>query len=294
MTPLLERITTGDVLVADGAIGTMLFERGLRPGSCPETVNLERPEILEEIAALYLDAGAELLQTNTFGASPLKLACYGLEDQTERIVERAVQAVRAVAKDRAYVCGSCGPCGALLKPYGDTEPDAVAEGFRRQINSMVNAGVDVICVETMVDLREAALAIEAAKDIAPSLPVMATMAFDATPRGFHTIMGVNIEQAAKGLRRAGADVLGSNCGNGSEGMLKVAREFQTHTELPRIIQPNAGLPVQTGDQTTYSETASFMADCATQFLAAGVSIIGGCCGTTPEHIRAIRQAVDGR
>ena len=292
MRPLLERLQQGETLLADGAIGTMLLQRGLEAGACPESINLTRPQVLEEIARRYLDAGAEIIQTNTFGGSPLKLAMYDLDRQTEEINRRAVRAVRDAVADRAYVSGSCGPCGRILQPYGDADPDEVYDGFRRQMSALLDAGVDVICVETMIDLAEATLAVKAAKDISPDKPVMATMTFDATPKGFFTVMGVNVEQAAAGLRAAGADIVGSNCGNGIENMVRIAAEFTRHTDLPLLIQSNAGLPEMKGGELVYGETPEFMADKARELVALGVSIIGGCCGTTPEHIAALRQMLD--
>jgi 5-methyltetrahydrofolate--homocysteine methyltransferase len=292
MKLLLERLTDGEVLVADGAMGTMLLARGLEPGAPPESINLSRPEVLEEIARLYLEAGADIIQTNTFGGCPLKLAMYGLDDQAEEINRAAVRAVRSAVNDRALVSGSCGPSGAMLKPYGDTEPDEMYGAFRRQMEALIGAGVDVICVETMTAVEEAALAIRAAKDVDRDIPVMATMTFDATPRGYYTIMGVTVEQAAAELISAGADVVGSNCGNGIGPMIEIARLFRACTDRPLLIQPNAGLPETKDGELVYSETPEFMAERARDLIAAGVSIIGGCCGTTPDHVRALRATVD--
>lgn len=291
MLPLSDRLKQSGVLIADGAMGTMLFQRGLKPGECPERMNLEHPEILEEIARLYLDAGAEIIQTNTFGGSPLKLAMYSLDAKTEEINARAVQAVRKVVDDKAYVSTSCGPTGKLLEPFGDTKPEQVFEAFQRQLKVVIGEGVDLICIETMTDLTEATLAIKAARSISTSIPICATMTFDPTPRGFYTIMGTNIEQAVKGLTEAGATVIGSNCGNGMENMIKIAKEFKKHTTLPIIIQSNAGLPVMKNGVLTYPETPDFMANKSKELVEAGVKIIGGCCGTTPEHIEAIGKAV---
>ncbi len=291
MKDLLERIKNG-VLVADGAMGTMLMACGLKPGDVPESFNLTQPEILEKIASLYLDAGAEIIQTNTFGASPLKLSFYSLDGKTEEINRNAVLAVRKVVGERAYISASCGPSGRLLKPYGDTEPEDVYSSFERQLKTLIHSGVDIICIETMTDLTEATLAIKAAKTVSPSTPVMATMTFDPTPRGFYTIMGINIEQAAKGLETAGADIIGSNCGNGIENMVKIAREFRAYSTLPLIIQSNAGLPEIKGNKTIYPETPEFMAEKAKELVSIGVSIIGGCCGTTPEHIRALCEILN--
>jgi 5-methyltetrahydrofolate--homocysteine methyltransferase len=292
MAGLLERVKTGEILVADGAMGTMLYERGVNIHQCPERVNLTGPEILEEIARLYLEAGADIIQTNTFGASPLKLAKYSYDDRTEEIVGRAVKAVRDVVGDNAYVSGSCGPCARVLKPYGDTEPDEVYESFVRQMKAFAQAGVDVVCIETMTDISEAVLAVKAAKTISSATPVMATMTFDSTPRGFYTIMGVDVKTAAAELEKAGADLVGSNCGNGIEKMVEIAQGFRLCSRLPIIIQSNAGLPVMVKGRPVYRETPEFMADKAEGLISSGVSIIGGCCGTTPAHIAAIREVVD--
>lgn len=293
MRPLRERLAAGDVLVGDGAMGTMLFQRGLRPGEPPESVTLSRPEVLEEIARLYVDAGADLVETNTFGGSPLKLALHGLEAHAERVNRDAVLAARRAAGDRAYVVGSCGPSGRLLEPYGDTTTDAMAESFRRQMAALTGAGVDAVCVETMTDLVEAQLAVRAAREAAPAVPVFATMTFDPTPRGYFTIMGVTVAQAAAGLADAGADAVGSNCGNGIAHMVAIAREFRRCTALPLVIQANAGLPRTVGTETVYDETPDFMATQARALLDLGVLVIGGCCGTTPTHVAALRAMVDG-
>ncbi|MEK7667118.1 MAG: homocysteine S-methyltransferase family protein [Gemmatimonadota bacterium] len=293
MRPLLERLAAGEVLVGDGALGTMLFERGLPPGEPPESLALTRPAVLEEVARLYRDAGADMLETDTFGGSPLRLALHGIESRTEAVNRAAVQAVRRVAEGRAYVAGSCGPSGRLLEPYGDVSRDAVSESFRRQMEALIAAGVDCVCVETMTDLAEAQLAVRAAKAVSPGTPVIATMTFDPTPRGYFTIMGTSVAAAAAGLAEAGADVIGSNCGNGIEHMVAIAREFRRASTLPLIIQANAGLPKTVAGRTVYDETPAFLAGKARELVAIGVSIIGGCCGTTPEHIRALRAMVDG-
>jgi 5-methyltetrahydrofolate--homocysteine methyltransferase len=292
MGKLLQRIGGGVILVADGAIGTMLMAHGLQPGQPPESFNLTRVDVLEAIAKEYLDAGADIIQTNTFGASRLKLSTYSLQDTVEEINKNAVLAVIRAVEDRAYVSGSCGPTGQFLKPYGDTEPEEMCDAFREQISALISAGVDVLCIETMTDLQEATCAIKAAKDVGAAVPVMATMTFNHTPKGFYTIMGVSIEEAAKGLEMGGADVVGSNCGNGIENMILIAQEFKKYSRLPIIIQSNAGMPELKGDQAVYPESPDFMAGKAQELISLGVSIIGGCCGTTPVHTKALRRMVD--
>jgi 5-methyltetrahydrofolate--homocysteine methyltransferase len=254
-------------------------------------MNIENPKILEKIAQLYLNAGAEIIQTNTFGGSPLKLAMYSLDNKTEEINARAVRAVRKIVGDNAYIAASCGPSGRLLEPFGDTSAEVVFESFKRQIRVLIEEGVDLVCIETMTDLTEATLAVKAAHSISSSIPISATMTFDETPKGFFTIMGVTVEQAAKGLADAGADILGSNCGNGIAKMIKIAEEFKKHTTLPIIIRSNAGLPLLKDGIAIFPETSEFMAEKSQELFKIGVKIIGGCCGTTPEHIGAINKMV---
>lgn len=292
MEAITSRIGRGQVLLADGAIGSLLMARGLPRGAPPEGVNLEHPEILEEIARLYLEAGAEIIQTNTFGASPLKLANYGLGEQAGAINKSAVRAVRRAVGERAYVSASCGPSGRILQPYGDMEAEKMFASFQLQMQALIQAGADIICVETMSDISEAQLAIQAARSVSPSIPVMATMTFEATARGFFTIMGVTIEKASSELQKAGADLIGSNCGNGSLQMVAIAKEFRKFTGLPLLIQANAGVPELRAGQVYYPETPEYMAEMCRELIGAGVAVIGGCCGTTPEHTRAMRKVVD--
>jgi 5-methyltetrahydrofolate--homocysteine methyltransferase len=288
---LLERVRSGQRLLGDGGWGTMLMARGLEAGRPPESLLLERPEVVAEVARLYLEAGAQLLTTDSFGASPLALEKHGLVDRTEEINRLAVTTLREAAKDAAYVSASVGPTGRLLEPYGDTSKETMKAAFERQLEALLPAGPDVVCVETMIDLAEARLAVEAAKRLAPETAVLATMTFDRTPRGFFTVMGVSLEQAARGLAEAGADVIGSNCGNGSATMVEIARGLREHTELPLLIQPNAGIPESRDGAVVYPETPEQMAEQARLLVEAGVAIVGGCCGSTPDHIRALRQVV---
>jgi 5-methyltetrahydrofolate--homocysteine methyltransferase len=294
MENILERLRQGDVIVGDGALGTMLMQRGLKHGDPPEAFNLTKPQVLEEIASLYLDAGAEIVTTNTFGASPLRLQQFFLDKETETINRNAVEAVRRAVQDRAYVSGSVGPSARILKPLGDTEPEEVFSSFQRQIRALLAAGIDLVCIETMMDAAEAVLAIKAARSLDPKVPVMATMTFNKTPRGFLTLMGTSLENASAELEKAGADIVGSNCGDGMDKMVGIAREFRKHARVPVAIQGNAGLPVTEGTSLVYPETPEFVAEKAAEILQLRVQIIGGCCGTRPEHIRAIRKVVDSR
>jgi len=294
MRPLLDRLRSGDTVLGDGAWGTMLMDRGLDPGQAPEVFNLTRPEVLEDIARLYLDAGAEIITTNTFGASPPRLRQSGLEGQADAINRVAVEVARRVAGDRAYVSGSVGSCGHLLRPYGEADPVEIAAGFTRQIRALVDAGVDLLWVETMTDLAEAILAVRAARDVDQTVPIVATMTFRPTRRGPFTMMGNSIEQVVAGLSEAGADVLGSNCGSDIQAMVEIAREFRARTERPVAIRSNAGLPEHQAGKLVYPHTPAIMGAHAGVLADLGVRLIGGCCGVTPAHVRAMRRAVDER
>ena len=294
MEDLRARLARGEALVGDGALGTLVMERGLPPSRPPEWLVLEKPEALVEVARLYVEAGADLVTTDTFGASRLRLAMHGLAGDVERINRRAVECVREAVGGRVYVSASVGPTGRLLAPLGDTEPAEAEAGFAEQAVALAAAGADLFCVETMTDLVEATCAVRAARAAAPRLPVMATMTFERTPRGFFTVMGVPVERAMRGLAEAGADVVGANCGAGGAEMLDLAREILRHARRPVIVQPNAGLPVTRDGRTVYPETPDTLAGHAREMLGLGVAIVGGCCGTTPDHVRALRAVVDRR
>ena len=292
MNPPLERLASGETLCGDGAWGTQLMARGLASGDCPERMNLTKPEVLTEVAGLYLDAGADLITTNTFGGSPLNLGNHGLDTRTEEINRAAVAALEPVTAGRAYISASVGPTGKILEPYGDTAPEVVAEAFSRQIGALIEAGADLVCIETMIDLREAELAVRATRSLSTDIPIVATMTFGETPHGFFTMMGSTVEQACKTLVEAGADIVGSNCGNGIDTMIEIAGGFTRHASVPVIIQSNAGLPENREGELIYPESPKYMAERVSQLMDLGVGIIGGCCGTGPEHIRAIRAAID--
>jgi 5-methyltetrahydrofolate--homocysteine methyltransferase len=289
----LTHVRSGRVAIGDGAWGSLLIERGLRPGEPPELWTLEHPDVLASIARDYLEAGAEILTTNTFGGSPLRLSRYGLAARTEEINARAAEVALRAADGRAWVSASIGPTGLLLKPLGDLEPDAAHESFERQIRALVAAGVDVLCIETMTDLAEATLAIRAARAVTRNVPVIATMTFEVGLSGASpaTVMGVGVERASVALVEAGADVVGANCGRGVAEMAAVARAFSACSPVPISLRPNAGLPRHEGGRMVYSETPEQFAAAAAELLQAGVWILGGCCGTTPAHIRAVAEVV---
>jgi 5-methyltetrahydrofolate--homocysteine methyltransferase len=292
MEDILVRLGRGEIIVGDGALGTMLMKYVSTHGEPPEMCNLTKSHLVEEIASSFLDAGAEIVTTNTFGASPLRLRKFSLDKEADQINRRAVETARKVVESKAYVSGSVGPSAQLLKPLGKTDPEEIYASFRQQINTLISSGVDIICIETMTDIAEAVIAINAVRSLDSKIPVMATITFMQNPRGFFTIMGTSVKNAAETLEKAGANIIGSNCGNGSEQMVLIAEEFKKHSRLPVAIQTNAGLPKRGDKGVIYPETPEFLAGRAKEMLNLGVQIIGGCCGTEPEHIRAIRQMVD--
>jgi 5-methyltetrahydrofolate--homocysteine methyltransferase len=289
---LLPRLKRRGVLVGDGAWGTQLMQRGLPDGQPPEWFALERPEVIEEVARLYVAAGADLVTTDSFGGNSFRLALHGLDSEHDRINRQAVEAVRRAVAGRALVSASVGPSGRLLEPFGDVAPQALEDVFAEQIAVLAAAGADLVCIETMSDLNEATAAVRAAKRVAPGLPVMATMTFERTPRGYFTVMGTSVDAAVGGLSAAGADVIGSNCGTGIEDMIEIARAMARVATLPLAFQPNAGLPDARDGALVYNQAPEQLAARVPELLALGVAIVGGCCGTTPDHVRAVRQAVD--
>jgi 5-methyltetrahydrofolate--homocysteine methyltransferase len=292
MKSLVDRVRRRERIVGDGAIGTMLIARGLPSGQPPERWTFERPNVVEEVARAYADAGAELITTNSFGGSPIRLRLHGLESRLEDINAGAVLLARGGAEGRAHVIASIGPTGQLLRPLGSLDSGTVSDGFRRQAAALAGAGVDGFIIETMTDIEEAVLAVEAVRVEAPGVPVFATMTFDQTPRGAFTVMGVSVARACARLEQAGAEAIGANCGTGPEAMLGIARQFAETTTLPLIFQPNAGLPQHVSGRLVYPQRPDAFAASLAQ-LAPHATILGGCCGTTPEHIAALKSVVAG-
>uniref|UniRef100_A0A831UBM1 Methionine synthase n=1 Tax=Geobacter metallireducens TaxID=28232 RepID=A0A831UBM1_GEOME len=279
------------VLVLDGAMGTMLQERGLRPGQSPEELNLAMPEVVAGVHREYLEAGADIIVTNTFGGTRPKLEHYGLEEKVREINARAVEIAREVCGDRAYVAASMGPTGLFVEPVGEVTFDAMAGFFREQAAPLIDAGADLITLETFLDIKEIRAAVIAIRELSPTIPIIAQLTFDNEGR---TVLGTPPEAAAVTLAAAGADVVGSNCGLGPDGICAVMGAMREVTRLPLISQANAGLPKLVDGRTVFPGTPDDMTAFHDRMLELNVRIIGGCCGTTPAHIRAIKEALAGR
>jgi len=279
------------VLVLDGAMGTMLQERGLRPGQSPEELNLTMPDVVAGVHREYLEAGADIIVTNTFGGTRPKLEHYGLEERAREINARAVAIAKEVCGDRAYVAASVGPTGLFVEPVGEVTFDAMAGFFREQAAPLIDAGADLITLETFLDIKEIRAAVIAIRELSPSIPIIAQLTFDNEGR---TVLGTTPEAAAVTLAAAGADIVGSNCGLGPDGICAVMGAMRGVTRLPLISQANAGLPKLVEGKTVFPGTPDDMTAFHDRLLELNVRVIGGCCGTTPAHIRAIKEALAGR
>lgn len=286
---VLDKIAGGKVLVSDGAWGTFLHQKGLKADECPESWNLQRPEVVLEIASSYVEAGADIVLTNSFGASPLKLEGYGLEAQTIELNRSAAELSKKAAGDRALVMGSMGPTGKMVM-MGEVSPQEVFNGFMEQAKGLADGGVDGIVIETMTDPEEAKLAIEAVKK-ASSLDVGCTFTFSKNQDGvYRTMMGTDVEAYLEMALSAGADIIGANCGNGTAGMIEIVKVIRAlDPDIPVLVHANAGLPIYQDGKTVFPESATEMSSQMEELVKAGANIVGGCCGTTPEHIRQIVQ-----
>jgi 5-methyltetrahydrofolate--homocysteine methyltransferase len=290
---LLELIKSKKILVSDGAWGTSLFKRGLQVGECPEEWNISRSDIVKEIAESYIDAGSDIICTNSFGGNRLKLMQYGLHYKTTKINETAASISRLAAKDK-IVFGSIGPTGKFLIT-GDVSEQEMYEAYHEQAAALKSGGADLILFETFYDFEEARIAIRSVKDNL-NIPVACTFTFDKQPDNtYKSIMGISPAIFAAEISEMDVDIIGSNCGLGFQNMVEIARVLRnTKKDIPLLVQANAGLPQSINGEIVYSETPEFISPYIEDLINTGVNIIGGCCGTTPEHIRTIRTIVDNR
>lgn len=289
---LNEFIHSQSHILLDGAMGTMLFTKGLASGSSPDEWNLSHPEEVRSVHRMYIEAGSQIILTNTFGGSRLRLAQHHLESNTHSInkaaAENALEEVKA-GQRKVYVAGSMGPTGSLLKPYGPLEPEQVSDAYAEQAEALRDGGVDLLWIETISDLNEITLAIEGAQS-ATDLPICATMTFEKNGR---TVMGVKPEQALERIIIFEPLALGANCGTGPEEIEAVIEKMhQTNPDIPLIAKANAGIPQLIGGQIAYDGTPEIMAKYAIDIRQNGAKLIGACCGSTPEHIAAMSNALE--
>ncbi len=289
---IAERLGAPDVVIADGATGTILQRAGLPLGTPPERWVWERPDEVLRLHQAYIEAGAEILLTCTFGGNLARLARDGLAAYADEINRRAVALARQAAGDQAFVAGDIGPTGELLAPLGALSFKEAVELYHRQAMALAQAGVDLFQIETMSDLEEMRAAVEGVRRAAPDVPVFATMSFDT---GGRTMMGVRPQEAAELLRSLGVTAMGANCGREIEETAAAVRAMRAVApEVPAIIKPNAGLPRMEQGRPIYDLTPEALAAYARRWAAEGFRVIGGCCGTTPDHIRSIAQALHAR
>ena len=291
---ILQRLQSGP-LVCDCAMGTELQKLGLNAGEeLGELWNLSEDSVkVQSIHRANVEAGADLILTNTFGANPFKLAHYGVEDRLAEINRAGVRIAREVVGADGFVAGDVGPSGEILEDWGGTRTkEEVYEGFRKQVLALAEGGADAIIVETMMDLEETKLAVSAAKEHI-DLPVIASMAFSKVTNGFKTLWGVRPADAVKELLSVGADIVGTNCGITIEDMVELIRQMRVVTDAPLIAQPNAGQPEVVEGRTLYRQTMQEMAGHVGVLREAGADIIGGCCGTTPEYILEVSRRIKG-
>lgn len=289
-----ERIKQSKPLVADGAMGTQIHRTGQPINACFDAINLQSPAMIETIHRDYIMAGADLIETNTFGANRYKLAEHGMADKVAEInragVEIARRAIEALGRDDVYIAGSVGPLGQTMRPYGKLTREEVREAFMEQVAALVDAGADLILFETFADHAQLLEALAAARAVAPQVPVVCQATFAPDDR---TILGFPPSKVAYDLYKAGADVIGVNCSAGPSQLAQILQTMAQCVPGARLsAMPNAGFPEYINGRVMYPATAEYFGDYALTFQSIGAMIIGGCCGTTPEHIAAIRQAVD--
>ena len=291
MGKIIDQIKTGKVLVSDGAWGTFLHAKGLKAGECPELWNITHAEEVLDIAKGYIEAGSDMIETNSFGGSRFKLANYGLEDRVFELNKAASEISRRAAGPDKYVLGSIGPTGKILM-MGEVSEDDLYNAFKEQSMALEAGGADAIMIETMTDLEEAIQAIKAAKENT-KCEVFCTMTFDKTVNNdFRSMMGVSPTDMVNQIIDAGADLIGANCGNGIKDMVSIVKEIRkNNNEIPVLIHANAGMPIYQDGKTVFPETPDEMASVTKELLSAGANIVGGCCGTTPAHISKIVEVV---
>jgi len=286
---LLSRLLDPErVVVFDGAMGTMLYAKGVFINQCYDELNVKAPDLVREVHAAYAKSGAEVLETNTFGASRLKLSQYGLESQVREINRAAARIAREVAGDDHLVAGAVGPLGVRIEPYGPTSVEEAYQTFHEQMSALAEGGVDCFLLETFGDLAEISQGIRAARAVDATLPVIAQMTIGVDGR---TAYGATPEDVARTLDKLDVDVIGLNCSVGPQAILEAIEKMAAVTRKKLSAQPNAGMPRDVGGRSMYMASPEYMASYARHLIHAGAKIVGGCCGTTPDHVRAMVQGV---
>lgn len=290
----VEFVGQNQTLLLDGATGTQLIARGLKSGECVEQWNVDHPAIVRDVALSYFQAGSDAVLTNTFGGSKLKLEAFGLQERAYELNLAACQHALEARPEGKFIIGSIGPTGKLMPPLGEVTEKEVVDAFIPQAIAMRDAGVDAVFIETFTDLNEIRCAIRAVRENA-DLPLICSLTYDKTPKGYRTMMGIGTEEAAKVLLSEGAIIVGSNCGHGLLNMIDIVREYRNISfDIKVIGKPNAGVPEYRNGEVVYTEDAKFFEEHIDEMLALKPTIIGGCCGTGPSHIEIIRKAIDKR
>ena len=292
MTTIQSILEKSGYMITDGAMGTVLFSSGLDQGDPPELWNVDHPDRVAAVHQAYYDAGAQVMLTNTFGGNRYRLMLHNAQDRVAEVNQAAAEILREVVSkndNQAVVAGDIGPSGQVLTPYGELSFQEAKEGFAQQAEALISAGVDVIWIETMSDLEEVRAAIEGARQVSADIPVVTTMTFDTHG---HTMMGVSPEQALETLTPLGPLALGGNCGNGPEEIIEVIQKMHAvDPDMTLVAKANAGIPELVKGKPVYRASPATMADYAVNSYQAGARIIGACCGSTPDHVKAISQTL---